>query len=182
MITKDHIRQTAEVYLQENPQEADALAPLFELLEQDAELTSRKEFRGHVTAGAILTDREGRVLFIRHVALGRWLTPGGHLEAEDERLSDSALRELTEETGIQAHHVVPLLDVPVHIDVHPIPASEAKGEPEHRHIDFRYLFTTDQDVVELQTEEVSGAQWREVETLGDAGMRERVRQVLQVRA
>jgi hypothetical protein len=77
MITKDHITQTAEAYLQENPQEAGALAPLFELLEQGAELTSRKEFRGHVTAGAILTDREGRVLFIQHVALGRWLTPGG---------------------------------------------------------------------------------------------------------
>ncbi|MEU6421126.1 NUDIX hydrolase [Streptomyces spiralis] len=181
MISNEHIRETAEAYLREHPQASDELAPLFGLLGQDAQLASRKEFRGHATAGAILADTEGRILFIEHVGLGRWLTPGGHLEDQDEELIQSALRELAEETGIQPQHVVPLLDTPVHIDVHPIPDSPAKGEPEHQHIDFRFLFTTAVDVARLQAEEVSDAAWFEADRLPD-GLRENVQQALKERA
>ncbi|MGI5512250.1 NUDIX hydrolase [Streptomyces sp. CA-106131] len=182
MITNAHIRATAEAYLREHPQASDELAPLFGLLGQDAQLASRKEFRGHVTAGAILADTEGRILFIEHVALARWLTPGGHLEDQDEELMQAALRELAEETGIQPQHVVPLLDSPVHIDVHTIPDSSAKGEPEHQHIDFRYLFATGADVTQLQTEEVSGSAWHEADLLRGGGLKENVMRVLKERA
>jgi 8-oxo-dGTP pyrophosphatase MutT (NUDIX family) len=182
MITNVHIRATAEAYLREHPKASDELAPLFGLLGQDAQLASRKEFRGHVTAGAILADAEGRILFIEHVALARWLTPGGHLEDQDEELMQAALRELAEETGIQQQDVVPLLEIPVHIDVHTIPDSPAKGEPEHEHIDFRYLFTTAADVAQLQAEEVSGSAWHEAALLRSGGLRENVQRALKERA
>ncbi|MFB7323399.1 NUDIX hydrolase [Streptomyces sp. NPDC056190] len=182
MISNAHIRETAEAYLREHPEASDELAPLFGLLGQDAQLASRKEFRGHVTAGAILADAEGRILFIEHVALGRWLTPGGHLENEDEELMQAALRELAEETGIRQQDVVPLLEVPVHIDVHTIPDSPVKGEPEHEHIDFRFLFTTGVDVAQLQAEEVSGFAWFEADLLSRGGLQENVQRALKDRA
>jgi len=173
-ITAEHIRTTLNAYLDQHPEEREQLAPAIGLLEASADLTSRKEFRGHATAGAVLTDPARRVLFIEHLALGKWLLPGGHLESGDTTLISAALRELTEETGIRPQDVVPLSDAPIHIDVHPIPANEAKGEAAHQHIDFRFSFGTASDVRELQAEEVTDAAWRGVGTIGDERLRERV--------
>lgn len=114
-------------------------------------IVGRGEFRGHVTAGALLLRPDGRVLLVEHKALGKWLFPGGHLEDEDETLMRAALRELAEETGIAPGLVTPVSPVPLHIDIHPIPANPAKSEPDHQHFDFRFLFRTDADVAALQT-------------------------------
>ncbi|MGW0886007.1 NUDIX domain-containing protein [Streptomyces sp. NPDC002671] len=51
----------------------------------------------HATAGAILVDASHRVLHIQHLATGKWLLPGGHLEPADNTLLQAAGRELTEE-------------------------------------------------------------------------------------
>ncbi|NEY35225.1 NUDIX domain-containing protein [Streptomyces sp. PRKS01-65] len=173
-ITSDHLRETVTEYIDAHPAEKAALSVVLERLDQGDDLTSRKTSPLHVTAGAVLVDESGDVLFVRHKALGKYLTPGGHLEAEDVNLLGAALRELTEETGIRAS-IAPLLPAPVHIDVHDIPANDAKGEPAHQHADVRYLFGTTGPVeVTLQAEEVSAAEWRSPETLADETLRERV--------
>ncbi|MDF3290747.1 NUDIX hydrolase [Streptomyces silvisoli] len=178
-ITADHIRATVTAYLNDHPEEKDDLAKVLALLNAGADVTSRKEFRGHATAGAILVNGEGEALFIHHVALDKWLTPGGHLEAEDTSLADAARRELTEETGISPTAVTLVGESPVHIDVHPIPANDAKGEPDHQHIDFRFVFrTAARDTVTLQEEEVSGFTWRGVDAITDDRLRARVGGVL----
>lgn len=172
-ITPDHIRETVTEYIDANPAEKAELVVVLERLDQGEDLTSRKTFPLHVTAGAVLINDSGDVLFIRHNALGKYLTPGGHLEAEDGNLMGAALRELTEETGIRAG-IAPLLSHPVHIDVHDIPANDAKGEPAHQHADVRYLFRTTGPVdVTLQEEEVSGSEWRSPNTLTDETLRNR---------
>ncbi|MFC3999059.1 NUDIX hydrolase [Nocardiopsis sediminis] len=173
-ITAEHIRETLDDYLGAHPDEKEVLAPVLDLLESGADLTSRTEFRGHATAGAILADARGRVLHVRHRALDAWLLPGGHIESGDSWLIDAAQRELTEETGIAASVATPVGTRPLHIDVHPIPANDAKGEPEHRHFDFRFLFRTSADVGELQTEEVLAAAWRDADTIAGEMLRNRV--------
>lgn len=177
-ISAAHIRTTLDDYLDTHPEEKPELAVLAELLDAGADLASRKEFRGHVTAGAILADPEGRILHIRHLALNRWLLPGGHLEPEDDSLLGAAQRELTEETGIPASAVTPAGHRPIHIDAHQIPANPAKAEPEHHHFDFRFLFRTSADVVELQAEEVTAAAWRPAGTITDVALRGSVQHAL----
>ena len=174
-ITAQHVRETVDAYLADHPAEKDGLAVLTQTLDQaGATITSRKEFRGHVTAGAALLRPDGRVLTIEHRALKKWLLPGGHVEDGDTTLVDAALRELAEETGISPDHTEPHSGLPLHIDVHSIPANPAKGEPEHLHFDFRYLFRTTAELVELQEEEVTAYSWQHADTLTAEPLRTRV--------
>jgi 8-oxo-dGTP pyrophosphatase MutT (NUDIX family) len=177
-IAAGHIRATLNDYLDAHPDQKAELAPALELLAAGANVTSRKEFRGHATAGAILANQDGQILHIRHLALNRWLLPGGHLENGDTTLREAALRELTEETGIPTATITPASGRPLHIDLHPIPAHQAKGEPPHQHIDFRFLFNTTADITELQTEEVSDAAWLDMDAIADERLRQRITNTL----
>ncbi|HCA87497.1 MAG TPA: NUDIX hydrolase [Streptomyces sp.] len=174
-ITGQHVRETVDAYLAEHPDEKVSLSDLVETLDQAGDtIASRKEFRGHITAGAALLRPDGRVLTIEHRALRMWLLPGGHVEDSDSTLVDAALRELAEETGIGPDQAEPDSGLPLHVDVHTIPANPAKEEPEHFHFDFRYLFRTTADMVELQEEEVTAYSWQFADMLTAEPLRSRV--------
>lgn len=174
-INAQHVRETLDAYLAQHPEDKEPLAPLLEVLDEAGDtITSRKEFRGHVTAGAVLHRPDGRVLTIEHRALSKWLLPGGHVEETDETLVGAALRELAEETGIDADKVTLAVDLPLHVDAHIIPANPAKGEPEHMHFDFRFMFRTTADEIVLQEEEVTAASWQFADMLVAEPLRSRV--------
>lgn len=160
------IRRTVEAYLGRHPGEHDALAGLLAALDRPVDATARTTLPGHVTCSAVVIDREGRVLHIRHRATGGlMLAPGGHIEPGDRTLLAAALREVSEEAGIAPGALCltrQLLGSPIDIDVHDIDASPSKGEPAHLHYDVRYVFYLageDPPAIALQDEEVSGAQW-----------------------
>ncbi|MGE5552419.1 MAG: NUDIX hydrolase [Betaproteobacteria bacterium] len=58
-----------------------------------------------VSAGGVVVDG-GEVLVIRHTR-GEWIMPKGHLEPGEEP-EQAALREVREETGLEASIVAPL--------------------------------------------------------------------------
>ena len=89
---------------------------------------------GHLTAAAFLVDAShSAALLTHHRKLDRWLQLGGHCDG-DGNLAAAALREGVEESGIEELRIDP---VPIDLDVHPIPARP--GEPEHLHLDVRFL-------------------------------------------
>ncbi|MCI4064362.1 NUDIX hydrolase [Micromonospora sp. R77] len=79
---------------------------------------SRAHRPGHVTASALVLDPTGeRVLLCLHGKFHRWVQLGGHCEPGDRTLAGAALREATEESGIDGLVVDP---VPIDVDVHPV--------------------------------------------------------------
>lgn len=133
---------------------------------------------GHLTGSAFVRDPSGRILLTHHRRLDIWVQLGGH--AEDERAAhEVAMREAREESGLSdlsfdeslmfADGTPRLLDV----DVHRIPAR--KGEPEHDHLDLRFLLrTSSPESIVANPSETKALEWVSVEEAlrrGDPGMR-----------
>ncbi|MGW2439461.1 NUDIX domain-containing protein [Streptomyces goshikiensis] len=105
-ITDSDIAGVLAAYLERFPQGAGQLTGPLRLLTEGQGLACRRTFPMHVTAGALLVRDGGEVLLVEHRAYGITLQPGGHLEAADTTLLGAALRELSEETGIDPELVV----------------------------------------------------------------------------
>ncbi|WP_329431360.1 NUDIX domain-containing protein (plasmid) [Streptosporangium sp. NBC_01495] len=146
-------------YLKRYPEEAALLSEPVQLLSQGGGFASRRNFRMHVTVGALLVRGDAEILLVEHLAYGIPLQPGGHLEPSDTTLIDAAVRELTEETGVDLNKIVSTSQTPVYIEYGRVPARAEKNEPEHHHLDFGYSFVTDADVGRIQESEVKGAAW-----------------------
>ena len=178
----EKITATVDAYLLLYPEERDSLSPLLTALAKGFDFTSRRRYPAHITAGVVLLDGEGRVLQIHHRGLGRWLSPGGHCEPEDKSLTGTALRELAEECGITAEDIEPVGGedaLPIHIDVHPIPASDVKAEPAHRHFDFRFAFRTGAVVPAVTGRDPELHRWQPVAQLGDGALAVRLGMLLE---
>lgn len=137
---------------------------ILSLLEQGAAPFSRDSFTpGHITATAVvLSPDRRRFLLVHHRRLDRWLLPGGHVEAEDHVVWETARREAVEETGV----VIPQTARPVLVglDVHGIPPRGR--EPFHLHHDlvFRFVAGSEQLGASREVRDVCWARVTEFET------------------
>jgi 8-oxo-dGTP pyrophosphatase MutT (NUDIX family) len=117
----------------------------------------------HVTASAIVAGPRGTLLH-RHKRLGRWLQPGGHIDA-GEQPWEAAVRETAEETGLLASHPG---DRPrlVNVDVHAAPRG-------HTHLDLCYLLLADGEPTPAPGESMAVAwfTWDEALAIADDVLR-----------
>jgi 8-oxo-dGTP pyrophosphatase MutT (NUDIX family) len=126
------------------------------LLERGASPFSRDHFTpGHITCTAVVLDPAGRrFLVVHHRRLDRWLLPGGHVEAKDSMIWETARREAIEETGVDLFSGIrPVL---VGIDVHGIPARGK--EPYHLHHDLIFRFQARSERLQ-GSEETRAVEW-----------------------
>ena len=126
-------RQVLADYLAPDRQQAEVQAEMLAFVDDHSDALWRSCLTGHLTASALVVDHQvERVLLLFHRKVQRWLQPGGHVDG-DANLAAAALREATEETGIDRLRVaVP----PIDLDIHEF---RAAGEPSHLHLDTRYL-------------------------------------------
>lgn len=114
----------------------------------------------------------GKVLLIKHKALGIWLPVGGHVEL-DEDPESAILREVREESGLEIELLgsrpsVPTpngrsLIPPVFMDIHDI-------TPTHRHVGLVYLARAAIDQVVLAEREHDDIRWFKAADLDDLAL------------
>jgi len=171
IFSKEYFLNILRIYHNNNPHEKINKHPVIQRLKKSKKsFISRKNFIGHLTVSAIVLDNSlSKLLLVGHKLLKKYIQPGGHISKSDKTFWQSAYRELEEETGISDVFFLPvddkMEDVPFDIDIHKIPKNKNKNEPEHFHIDFRYLFIKDNnsDKIEINKEEINDVVWLMIE-------------------
>ncbi len=141
----------------------------FEKLLESNEAYARSYYDpGHITgSGFVLNEAKDSLLLTHHKKLGKWLQLGGHGEGEKDAL-EIARREVLEESGLQ--NVELLVDVPIDLDIHPIP--ERGAEAAHFHFDVRYLFKAAAGAQIQISDESSDLQWVKLDDIAGLSQEE----------
>ena len=128
--------------------------------------------RDFVATGLVVN--EDQVLLLFHRKLGRWLPPGGHIDAP-ELPDQAAIREVFEETGIRIELVADYepagfehaLPRPAGIQLEDI-------EPGHQHIDLIYFAKPIGDTTLIKNDESLALGWFTIATMQEMGVTEEV--------
>jgi 8-oxo-dGTP pyrophosphatase MutT (NUDIX family) len=117
---------------------------------------------GHVTGSALVLDHTGtHALLTLHPRFGRWLQLGGHCEKTDADILAAALREASEESGIDNLAIDPELAA---LHVHPVTCS--LGVPT-RHLDMQFIARAPRDAEIACSEESLDLRWWPLDALPD---------------
>lgn len=110
-------------------------------IEQHEDCFYRELWPMHVTGSAwVVSPDRNHVLMMHHKKIGQWFQPGGHADGDSDILA-VAQREASEETGIEESKVKLLSSSIFDVDIHRIQAY--KDDPQHEHIDIRFLVEID---------------------------------------
>jgi len=111
----------------------------------------------HLTASTLVLDHDRtHVLLTLHAKAHRWFQLGGHCEAGDATLAGAALREATEESGVDR---VALDPVPLGLDEHEVPFCGPVGGVLVHHLDVRFVAVAPAGATYAVSEESLDLRW-----------------------
>jgi 8-oxo-dGTP pyrophosphatase MutT (NUDIX family) len=124
-------------------EEAGYVARSRRLILQDEKIFDRAQPM-HVTGSAwVVNPARDRVFMVHHGKLHQWFQPGGHADGDPDVLR-VALKEASEESGVDLSHLRLLSEQIFDVDIHWVPTTETA--PAHGHVDIRFLVEIDDSV------------------------------------
>ncbi len=158
MDAKLRLSELLQAYTPESEKEVTDRAQMLEFVQTLTNPLSRSERAAHFTGSAVVVHPDLQQVCVNfHGKLKRWMHVGGHGEEGDNGdIAETALREAHEETGLEVRHFkgVPYL---FDLDIHSIP--ERGNEPEHLHLDLRFLLLATSEQIILDPNESSEVRW-----------------------
>ncbi len=99
---------------------------------------------GHVTGSAwVVNPSRTHALMLHHRKLDRWFQPGGHADG-DHDIIRVALKETSEESGVDIENIRLVSDDIFDVDVHTIHPN--MHDERHQHFDIRFLLEIDDSI------------------------------------
>lgn len=136
---------------------------LYYLNNFDDVLTRSNEIVHFTSSAFVLNKTRDKVLMIYHNIYNSWGWTGGHADGDSDLLQ-VALREVTEETGV--NNVKPIISDIFIIDTLSVLGHEKKGKyiPAHIHLSVAYLFEADEtETLLIKEDENSNVKWIPIE-------------------
>jgi 8-oxo-dGTP pyrophosphatase MutT (NUDIX family) len=157
-------RAVVAAHLDGDEQQRATRGRILGFIDEHPDALHRSCIEGHLTGSALVVeDGTRRILMLFHRKLQRWLQPGGHADG-DANLAAVALREATEETGIEGLLVDP---DPIDLDIHRV---EPPGETPHDHLDVRYLVVAPEGARVDGNHESEALRWVHLDDLAALGV------------
>ena len=119
------------------PVEQDYAHDVIDFLKKEPDAFQRHHLDKHITAGGFLLSPDGKkVLLMHHAAIQKWFQFGGHADGDDD-VWRVALKEATEESGIEGIEFISK-DI-FALDIHFIPENKKRGVGVHEHCEIDFL-------------------------------------------
>lgn len=139
MDLRQSLQDLLDAFVPYDEQEKESLQRVKEFVLAHPDCFGHYVLPGHVTGSAFVVDREyDYTLLTHHKKMNMWLQFGGHSD-DHPIVSETAMREAREESGLLDIRYSILGNTIFDIDVHTIPPHGTM--PQHAHYDVRFLFT-----------------------------------------
>ncbi|MDD5749524.1 MAG: NUDIX domain-containing protein [Patescibacteria group bacterium] len=165
---KEELVSQLKSYIDLFPEEKDDLEKFLNFTKKSQDFFNRKNFLGHFTVSGLVLSDDHKILLIFHKKLKKYLVPGGHIELNDSSLSEAAIREVREETGlpgVKIHNWHLTNKCPIIIDTHPIPENQEKKEASHWHHDFMFIMQTSSKNINIDNKEINDFKWVDIKIM-----------------
>ena len=171
------LKEQIEKYIPFNEQEQIDKEQFLEFINTFDDVLTRNNVFGHFTSSAFVVNKDRtKMVVVYHIINDGWAYPGGHADGIDDLLS-VAVREVEEETGLEAK----VLDENIFaINSNPVIGHVKRGKyvSSHIHFDCVYIMEADDTIPLVYREDESkGVKWVDFEDAYDESFCDFIRPV-----